>query len=229
MKLRQKELIKLVKPDLEKLGYIPFKDHYWGTLFSKKINTELYLTLGLTNHRFYDSLFTCDYYLSKTTTIATFNGDIPNDCYVRPGKFLTDDERIILLDPTNNQPRSWNIWMDGFEDAQIANFIKVIEITEARMINQPDLILRIEQSKDVELLSSQANAVKKKVVENQVSGNYSFVPPKAIADIPLVWFQASEQVLLDTKSQINKDLVISLASDAFRQYSLDRLDELNRS
>jgi len=134
----------------------------------------------------------------------------------------------MLLDPTENPPRCWDVWMDGFEEEQVANFIKVMQLTESRMIDQPDLILRIKQSKDVEILSTKANLVKNKVKENNISGTFSFVPPKPIDDIPLIWFQAAELVLVESKSQINKFSVARLASDAFIQFSLDNLDSSNK-
>ena len=71
MKLTKAKLIKAVKPKLESLGYTFIKDSTSGAqgLFGKKIDSDMYLMLGLTIHRFYDDQFTGDFYLSTNTLI----------------------------------------------------------------------------------------------------------------------------------------------------------------
>ena len=47
-----------------------------------------------------------------------------------------------------------------------------------------------------------------------------FVPEKEKDDIPLIWFIAAEYVQKD-EEHFNKNLIFSLAADAYRQYVLD--------
>ena len=94
MKLTKVKLIQAIKPGLEKLGYLYLKDSISGAqgLFGKKLSNEMYLTLGLTIHRFYDDAFTGSFYLSKTTEWAACYGNIPKECYKRPGYFLSKED-----------------------------------------------------------------------------------------------------------------------------------------
>lgn len=97
MKLSKSRLIKLVKPGLEKLGFVEFKDTITGAqgLFCKKINSEFYLTLSLTIHRYYDSAFVGELTLSKCTQPYLSWGDISEEMNERLGFLLTDAERSI--------------------------------------------------------------------------------------------------------------------------------------
>ncbi len=103
MKLSKAKLIKLVKPKLEDLGYTEFKYSGWQGLFVKKLEDGLYLSLGLTIHRYYDTAFTGDFYLSTNTCIGAQWGDIPKECYKRPGHFLLKEERELYLDKEHNE------------------------------------------------------------------------------------------------------------------------------
>jgi hypothetical protein len=223
MKLSKAKLIKLVKPKLESLGFTEFKDTKSGLqgLFIKKINQDLYLTLGLTIHRYYENAFTGDFYLSKCTIIGATWGDIPNESYKRPGYLLTDEERSIYPEDEINVKGSYDIWWDGSDEKTVSDFLRVIELTESRFINQTELFKKIEDSKEVKILSEYAQNVKDLVRKNSLQGSYRFLPAKVIDDIPLVWFKASEEVLTNAKGVLNSHTVVRLAADAYRQYQLD--------
>lgn len=221
MKLSKKKLIKRVEPGLKKLGYTEFNDitRTWQGLFVKKISRNLYLTLGLTIHRYYESAFNAHYYLSKTTTIGAVWGDIPKEIYKRPSFLLTDSERSLLQEEKDN---SKDIWFDGNSENSILNFLNVIELTERRFISQPELINQIEKSKDIEKLFMYSKGVREFVkINNNITNSSIIVPFKENKDIPLIWFNASEDVLSKNKEILNKHIIDRLASDSYRQEILN--------
>jgi hypothetical protein len=212
MKLSKAKLIKLVKPKLESLGFKEFKDtKVWQGLFIKKLDNSLYLSLGLTIHRYYENAFTGDFYLSTNTCIGAQWGDIPKEIYKRPSNFLTDVERSIYPADDINIKGTLDIWFYGDEEKSILDFITVIQI---------GLLQKIEQSKEVKKLTNYSEAVKKLVITNQINGTFTFLPIKEINEIPLIWFKASELILKESNDTLNTHSVIRLASDAYRQHQL---------
>ncbi len=212
-----------MKPSLEKLGFTEFNDSKggWKGVFCKKLENGFYLTLGLTIHRYYNSAFTADYYLSKTTTIGATWGDIPNESYKRPSFLLTDAERSIYPEDEINIKGAYDIWWDGNDEKSVLDFLRVIELTEPRFTNQTDLIEKIKQSKEVNILSNYSEKVKNIVATNQTDGIYSFLPAKEVDEIPIIWFKASEKVLKENKEALNAHTVARLAADAYRQKQLE--------
>jgi len=164
-------------------------------------------------------MFTGTYYLSPTTYWGATWDDIPNDSYVRPGIFLTKEERRLFLDDEHNKDGVTDVWWDGFCDEEIKNFIKVIEITEPRFINQPELIAKIKGSSSVQELVKLSDETRDTVLKNKIDEILSFQPSKEINNVPLVWFRAAETVLKkkETSIPLNKNSVIYIASDAWRQ------------
>jgi hypothetical protein len=223
MKLSKAKLIKFVKPELLKLGYTEFKETTEGSqgFFAKRLEGGFYLTLGLIIHRYYQSAFTGAFYFSKTTRWASVWGDIPNDSYKRPGYLLTDEERSIYPEDEMNTKGTYDIWWDGSDEKSVLDFLRVVKLTEPRLINQPDLIESIKQSKEVNILSNYSEMVKSIVANNQTEGEYSFLPVKELDGIPMIWFKASEKVLRGNKGILNSNTVKLLAADAYRQNQLD--------
>lgn len=223
MKLTKAKLIKLVKPGLGKLGFTEFKETTEGSqgFFAKKLKNGFYLTLGLIIHRYYDSAFTGAFYFSKTTRWASVWGDIPDESYKRPGHLLKDGERSIYPEDEINVKGAYDIWWDGNDEKSVLDFLRVIELTEPRFVNQPGLMRKIEQSQDIQALSNYSEAVKKLVSTNQINGSFSFLPVKEVDGIPLDWFKASEKVLKESKGILNANTVKLLAADAYRQKQLD--------
>jgi len=223
MKLTRKKLINTVKSNLEKLGFKEFKVSKgdWQGFFCKKLQNGLYLTIGLTIHRYYESAYTADYYLSKTTTIGAIWGDIPKKAYERPSFLLNEDERRLFQKGNVNSINSKDIWFDGNDADSVLDFLRVIEITEPRIINDTELIENLNLSKDVTTLANYSKSVKELVLNDEIEGTYSFIPMKEIDDIPILWFKASEKVLRENKETINAHTVNRLAADAYRQSILD--------
>lgn len=217
MKLTKAKLIKALKPEMEKLGYHWFKDSISGAqgLFAKKVDDSLYLTVGLTIHRYYDDAFTADLYLSKTTNIYCTWGDIPKDCEERPGFLMTDEE---LAKYKEDDYLIKDIWWSC--EKSLDDFIDAIRLYAPRMLDNEDLIRRIKSSKDVEELWIISSKIKQNVGNIPVT-EFSFIPEKEIDNIPLEWFKAAEWTLRESGEYVNLHIVKLHASDAYRQYVLD--------
>ena len=219
MKLTKAKLIKLVKPKFTSLGFTEFTDRYWQGFFAKKIPDDLYLTIGLIIHRYYDSMFTANFYLSKHTSIAAVWGDIPRECYQRPGRFLSIEERQFYLDK-DYHVEGMDVWWDASDEQAVLSFLRVIELTEPRFINQPGLIPKIEQSNDVKIIAMYAEKVREAVIKNEVEGVFSFLPSNEVNGIPFIWFKAAEMVLKEVKGTLNRHNIVGVAADAYRQHLL---------
>jgi len=222
MKLKKAKLIQLLKPSLLSLGYTEFKSKNAQGFFVKKLDNGLFLSLGLTIHRFYDSMFTGTYYLSPTTRWGAIYRDIPNESYERPGIFLTKMERRLYLDDEHNQDGVTDVWWNGFSDKEIKNFVKVIEITEPRFINQPELLVKIKNSSSIKVLVKLASETQDAILKTKIDEDLNFQPPKEIDEVPFIWYKAAESILnkKETNIPVNKNTVIGLATDAWRQYML---------
>jgi len=221
MKLTKNKLLKLAEGKLVQLGYSEFKDTRTGSsgLFVKIVNEKYFLTLGLEISRLYDARFTASYYLSKTTRWGAVWLDIPKESYERVGKYLTKEERKLLLDAEFNRDGVIDAW---WHENEIDKFFQTIELTEARFLNQENLFFKIENSIEVQKLSHYSSCVIKSINEGRIdeSFNYQFIPEKSIDNVPLIWFKAAEVVLLNESGILNSNTVTSLASDTWRQYEL---------
>ena len=219
MRLTKAKLIKASKPGMEDLGYHWFKDSISGAhgLFGKKIDDDLYLTVGMTIHRYYDDAFTADLYLSRTTDIYCTWGDIPKDSIERPGFLMTDDELVQYKDGTNLVKDIWWSCEDSLDD-----FLHAIRLSEPRMYRNEDLVRRIKNSKDVAELWSISSQIKKNI-GNIPDMDYSNIPDKEYDDIPLEWFKATEWTLHERGMKITPKSVKIYASNAYRQHVLDNL------
>lgn len=109
----------------------------------------------------------------------------------------------------------------GFQGLFVNDFLRVIEVTEPRFINQVELLNKIQRSKDVAILANYAKAVKKLFAANQIDDSHAFLLSKEVDNVPLIWFQGSEKVLKENKGILNVHTVTRLALDAYRQYQLD--------
>ena len=211
MKLTKAYLIKLLKPEMEELGFCWFKDSISGAqaLFSKKIQDKMYLTAGMTIHRYYDYLFTVDFYLSKTTTIYSTWGDIPKDCMRRPNK---SDEKFGM---DSGRQEGWWSSKEALDD-----FISTVRRTEIELCLNVDLMNRINCSKDVNTLYTISSSIKRNIgcLPNIP---YSFVPEREIDNIPQIWFKSAEWTLRQMGKEPGRRNVRFYASDAYRQHILD--------
>lgn len=225
MKLTKAKLNKILKPSLEGLGYIWFKDtiSQFQGLYVKKVFSDLFLTLGINISRYYDNSFTGDFYLSKTTRIGSVWGDIPEKSYQRVGSLLTEDElKNYMVDGTIIK----DIWWNNLITASVDDFIFRVKQCEHRICN--DVVLREQIEKSIEVNKLHEYALK--VIENVDTipnrCNYLFIPSKEIDDIPMKWFMAAEEVLSSSNSIVNKNTVKDLASDSFIQFKLLNKDGL---
>ena len=224
MKLNKRILNKLVGPHLIARGFTEFKDSICGTsgLFVKQVDNGLYLSLGLNIHRFYDSMFTCDLYLSGTTRIYSCWGDIPSACCTRLGQLLNSDE-LLKFSSDNECVR--DLWWDASNGNEISRFFEVLDIAIARHIANDLLIASLQKSEDLTKLCKQASSVIEMIRCGSLDSQYSyhFIPDREIDGIPMEWFCAAEIVLRKDKSIETKylsNLVKQLAADAYRQYVL---------
>lgn len=221
--LTKSKLVKLTSVELSACGYTLFKDSISGAqgFFTKKIGIDMYLTLGLIIHRFYENAFTGAFYLSKTTRWASMWGDIPRLCYKKIGDVLEQNENIVLSNENSFidiDPIGW--WKYKNQDT-IKHFIEVVKISECKFISQQDLIKQINNSADVALLHNLAKSTILYYKDINLNDEYDFLPSKPIDDIPLAWFKAAEKVLKTSEYILNANTVKFLAADAYRQFILD--------
>ena len=220
MKLTKAKLIKAVRPELEALGYIFLKDTISGAqgLFGKKIDSDMYLMLGLTIHRFYDDQFTGDFYLSTNTLIYAGWGDIPfMECCRRPGCLLAEDKLVELT----GEPIP-DIWWEGLKKDGVKSFIEIIKETECLMVGNDDLKVKIRKSLDACKISDRAKKIKLLVSNNaNLDGDYSYLPSKEIDGIPMIWFKATERTLIESGELKNSQIIKMYAAEAYHQYILD--------
>ena len=220
MKLTKKKLEKVLTPSLEKLGYTRIKDTISGFqgLFVKKVSSDLFLTLGLTIHRYYDDAFTGNFYLSKTTRIGSVWGDIPEKSYERIGYLLTDEE----LKNYGEEGAIWrDVWWEGLVPASVDDFVFRVQQCEPRICNDKKLREQIEKSLEVKKLYEYSMKIIEIVNKLPIRDDYKFIPPKEVDDIPIKWFKAAELVLCSSNGIINKNAVKYQSSDAFIQYYLN--------
>jgi hypothetical protein len=219
-KLTKANLIRITKKKLSELGYIELQDTLTGSngLFGKQIEKDFFLTLGLEISRYYHSMFTASFYLSKTTRWGSVWGDIPQECYERVGHFLTPEERKKYLSEEFQKEGILDAWCDAANEKEVANFIEVVRVSEERFVRQKDLPKKIESSREIkELLECAAMVIDKATINNVNGRSYQFLPTRAIDDIPMNWFRAAEEVLSQRKAILNANTVKLLAADAWRQ------------
>ena len=223
MKLTKLLLSKSLTPKLKGLGYLWVKDScsLFKGLYIKKADHNMYITLGLTIDRYYDDAFTCDLYYGKTTRIGCVWGDIPSQCYVRPGFLLTDKE---LEKYREKGSLLKDIWWNGLDMESIDDFVRVLALVEPRLTNNTELRTKIEESIDGNQLYSYSKKVRE-IVLSIPELDYKFQPPKIIDDIPCEWFKAAEFVLSEEKAIVNNNTVKLLAGDAYRQFLLNKLEQ----
>lgn len=219
MKLTKRKLISIVGSRLELFGFKFFKESFFQGTFIMKVNCNMYLSLLLIIDRYYDSMFTGSYYLSPTTCCASMWGDIPRDSYERVSFVLTDEERVHY---SNEAPNVKDLWWDGFNETDVDKFIEIVSLTYKRFYNNSDLIKRINQSKDVQELVKLSQKTIETANTHLFDPFLEFQPEKKINDVPYEWFKAAETVIRKEKSILNKNSVISLAADAYRQFCLNQ-------
>ena len=220
MKLTKSKLIKITRNGLKELGYKEVKDTITPAqgLYIKIVEKDFYLTLGLTISRYYHSMFTASFYLSKTTIWALFGGDIPKNSYERVGCFLTKKEKEVLLEDTYSKEGVNDAWWNLENENVLEHFFETVKITEKRFLDQPGLFDKIKNSSLVNELHKLAKMVIEAIDStNKNEYNYQYIPEKPIDDIPMEWFKAAERVISNENDILNINTVKRLAADAWRQ------------
>lgn len=207
----------MVKPYLENIGYTYFshKKDWSGGCFVKKIN-DMYLTLGMNIHRYYDSMFTCDMYFSTNTRIGCLWGDMPRSCYFRPCMMLSECERFNLF----NEKYS-DIWFDATKENSFKMLIKSILITEKKISSNKQLIHSVKNSMEIRELTNTTLEVIKfvdKLINNKRKNE---IPTKEYDNIPAIWIYGAEVILKDLVE--NNRTVLRTAADAYRIYELNKI------
>lgn len=223
MKLAKAKLLKNVRNELLKMGYEEIKDSITAAegLFIKRLPSGFYLSLGFTISNFYDSLFTADFYLSKTTIWGATWGDIPREAYKRVSAFLTKEERVLYLDVTYNKEGAIDAWWSGDKEEDFDKFLQVVKITEDRFLKQDRLFDKVEESTEVKELVDYVSGVFDIIDKGLDNMNeYQFIPDTKIGAIPPDWFKAAEIVLKNKRGILNKNTVKRLAADAWRQRNI---------
>ena len=225
MKLKRKELQKIVSPYLFDMGYLLFKEPKINNptdgMYCKKLDNGLFMTLGLIRHRFYDCLFTIDLYLSRTTNFACCWKDIPRDCYTRPGFYLTEEElKTYGHDGKITKDLWWTV-----EEESIFGFVQTLKMAHSRMTVDEALIKRIWESTEVKKLVEQSQSVIEQmqsdksiciIIDKEVAKKCISLPPQK-------WYDASFNVLCNyfPARDVNPYRVHLTAEDAYRQFVLN--------
>ncbi|MDQ1161350.1 hypothetical protein QE422_001718 [Chryseobacterium sp. SORGH_AS 447] len=218
MSLKRK-LITEFENSLKEQDYIYFKDSFLGAtaLFVKKINPNLFLTLGLETSRYEKDIFTASLYLSKTTCWSCIWGDIPQESFNRIGFLLNENDKNRFLG-VDYEPGVKDIWWNIYSPNTHSKFIDAIQEAEIKFIT-PELIKDIYESSDVSILYELATNVIDLIKnrDHRLSDfDFRFTLEKQIDNIPDVWFKSAEIVLSQSEEATNKNRIKLLASDAYR-------------
>lgn len=220
MTLKKKKLIQAVKPYLEELGYTSFieSQSMSSGLFCKYLGDNLFLTIGLEIHRYYDCRYTCSFYYSRTTDWAQLEGDTPKNCLQRIGELLSQDEitRYYGADST-----VYDLWWDSLDLDTIEDFIKTIKMTAPRIISDTSLRLAIENSKTI----SRAVHLSKIICRIARNGtipctSFDYLPTREVDKIPMIWYMAAEFVRREEGEKLSPNYVLCNAAEAYRRYLL---------
>ncbi len=235
MRLNKKRLLKFVRTVMINLGYIEFEDNQVSdaNLFVKP-QGELFLTIGFTIHRYYNDAFTLDYYLSRTTNYGAGWGDIPhNKIRVRPGELMSAQERLAITVDADCKinPEITDMWWNAFDiegnpDAtSLESLQKTIQLTESRVIGQPEVIDKIYAS---QVLEEQFNIINEVILIAQLEDwidSLEFLPTRELKGTPLKWFKAAETALKRRNdADICKNSVRWYAKDAARVFYMRTIE-----
>lgn len=237
MNLCKKKLLGFIRDPLLNLGYTEFQDNLISdaNLFVK-MESDLFLTIGFTIHRFYDNAFTFSYYLSRTTNWADCWGDIPHRLtYIRPGELMSAQERESLAvdESCRFNPQITDIWWRAFDKSgnydlfSLASFADTIRMTEKRVAQQPEICEKIYASKVLEEIYNDVNRTIELVISGEFIENLEFLPKHEIKGTPMEWFKAAETHLKSKSIKINHDVIKFLAMDSARVYHMRTLASKN--
>ena len=219
MKVTRKQLFKKLIPFFEEeMGYTYFKDTILadGGIFIKKIDDKIYVCIGIDTSNLFVNSFTCNYFMAQSLRYAClFNGI--EDAFLAPVQLLSEEE---LNKYRNNGVLSELYWWYSDDTNSIESFKESVRITEPRLLNNYELRERVAINENAKHQHDLTTKVRKLAQSGVPDFKTQFVPEKEKDDIPLIWFIAAEYVQKD-EEYFNKNLIFSLAADAYRQYVLD--------
>lgn len=224
MKLTKQNLNRLLKNKFENLGYTYFVGSIEDTdgLYCKKIADDLFLSIGVNRSRLYDDRFTVDMYLGQTTNIYCCWGDIPKSCCTRPGFLLSDKELSTFTEEENITHDLW--WKS--DDESLRSFFQIFDLAENNILKDEILISKIQESIDSNILFDLSKKIINRVKSENVDyvREYRCIPSKEKDKIPLNWFKAAEEEILESKvCELSKYRVEMASADAYRVFVLDSL------
>lgn len=229
-KLSKRTLLPFIRETMLKLGYTEFQDCMISNanLFVKS-EGELFLTIGFIIHRFYDDAFTFSYYLSRTTNWAECWGDIPHRLtYVRPGELMSAEELecLTLCMNCKRNPQITDLWWNAFDPEgnydleSLTSFFNTIQLTENRVIQQPEVCEKIYSSKVLEQIHNDVNGTIAVITSGKFLEKLEFLPKHNIKGTSMEWFKAAETYLKSQFLKANPNKVKFLAMDSARVYHM---------
>lgn len=234
MKLNKKKLLAFIRGAMSELGYVEFDDPSSDANLFVKEYGGLFLTIGFTISRLYEDSFTCNYYLSRTTSWSECWGDVPRKIYVRPGELMTPQERYdITIDPRckNNPEYMSDMWWNAFDSngkydsLSLKSLTDAIILTEGRVSEQPNIIEKIYTSKVLEAIYNKVSRTIEIQQSESYGANLHFLPSREVRGVSMKWHMAAETALREfgDRKCLCPFGVKRLAADASRVYHMRQL------
>lgn len=217
----KKKLLKEINKGLLCLGYIetPVKTGTFESLHYKQAK-NLVLTLALELSKNYNDRFTASFYLAPSFELPYYRyGPIFEIAYQRIGRFMTSDERSLLLKPEFYRPNVIDAWWVGFNQESVSCFLKAVELSEPRFIAQQSLFEVVDSSTDAREWTDMLKEVFELVNTLYVAPSTLCHQPKRYSNcVPTSYYWAAELVLAKKlgDNKISCHGVQRVAIDAWR-------------
>lgn len=226
--LTKNELIKQIGQGLKALGYSEIEETEktldgCNALFYKQFD-DLILTLGLELSTRYKERFTASYYLSPSFNWGYMPPGFPIRAYQRVGHFLTNEQRLRLLDAFFNAPGVIDAWWNGFQADVVNNFLEAVQLSEPCFLEQPGLkgeILSCE--KIIKYMDMISKTISLSNTLQEIPSGLAAQPKRHLAKISTKFYWAAELVLITSKPEsVSSSFVQLLAVDSWRCEALKK-------
>lgn len=229
--LNKNKLLDTIRVALNKLEYsaVPGSNAAPSTFF--KSANDLVLSLGIEISSTRRHEFTASFYLAPTFSWSYIPKGFPVNAYCRVGEFLSDSERSQLLDDKQVEPGLVDIWWSGFTEANALKLVQAVGITERRFLEQTGVVDAILNCDAIKNRAHVIIEISRRAQEDNYKPRHSrrFQPSQYAQGIHQNWYYAAEDVLVDSKREVNANLVSSLAVDAWRMTTAHLLPRLRSS
>lgn len=217
-KMRKRELLDYLTECLKAVGYSVLVPSENDVFLFYKLDGLFVLTLGIEFSRHYDERFTGSFFLSKSFEWAYILPNFPRNAYARIGRFLTTDERKLLLEDEFCRQGVIDAWWSSFTREKSDLFIKTVVLAEPRFFAQSDLKKKLSECED---LSNHIRILEKVIVSshklNSKPSGLQYQPASIIKAVPQSYYYAAEIVLSEIKPEMVCQSYVSLvARDAWR-------------